>query len=223
LPATDELVANNEAYVASFDKADLPPSPRRKVAVIACMDARLNVYGALGLTEGDAHVIRNAGGVVTDDAIRSLAISQRSWAPRRSSSSITPAAACSCSATTSSALPSNRTPESSRSGPPSRFPILTPTFASRSRGSKPHPSSRARTPFAVRLRGGDRTAPRGLLRPPSSGLLAPSWPSTESRPTPSLDREAATTCMPPWTTSTPARLLRARRPHAAHRRGAAAR
>jgi carbonic anhydrase len=77
LTATDELVANNEAYAASFDKADLPPPPRRKVAVIACMDARLNVYGALGLTEGDAHVIRNAGGVVTDDAIRSLAISQR--------------------------------------------------------------------------------------------------------------------------------------------------
>ena len=77
MTATDELVANNEAYAASFDKADLPPPPRHKVAVIACMDARLNVYGALGLTEGDAHVIRNAGGVVTDDAIRSLAISQR--------------------------------------------------------------------------------------------------------------------------------------------------
>jgi carbonic anhydrase len=77
LTATDELLQNNEAYAASFDKADLPSAPGRKVAVIACMDARLNVYGALGLTEGDAHVIRNAGGVVTDDAIRSLAISQR--------------------------------------------------------------------------------------------------------------------------------------------------
>jgi carbonic anhydrase len=77
LTATDELLHNNEAYAASFDKADLPLPPARKVAVIACMDARLNVYGALGLTEGDAHVIRNAGGVVTDDAIRSLAISQR--------------------------------------------------------------------------------------------------------------------------------------------------
>src|SRR5947209_4997318 len=71
------MLQNNETYAASFDKADLPLPPGRKVAVVACMDARLNVYGVLGLTEGDAHVIRNAGGVVTDDAIRSLAISQR--------------------------------------------------------------------------------------------------------------------------------------------------
>ena len=77
MSSTDELLANNEAYVASFDKADLPLPPGKKVAVVACMDARLNVYGALGLHEGDAHVIRNAGGVVTDDEIRSLAISQR--------------------------------------------------------------------------------------------------------------------------------------------------
>jgi carbonic anhydrase len=77
LTATDELLQNNDAYAASFGKAELPAAPGRKVAVIACMDARLNVYGALGLAEGDAHVIRNAGGVVTDDAIRSLAISQR--------------------------------------------------------------------------------------------------------------------------------------------------
>ncbi len=77
MTATDELLANNEAYVTSFDKGDLPLPPARKVAVIACMDARLNVYGALGLVEGEAHVIRNAGGVVTDDEIRSLAISQR--------------------------------------------------------------------------------------------------------------------------------------------------
>ena len=77
MTATDELLQNNEAYAASFDKAHLPLPPGRKVAIVACMDARLNVYGALGLAEGDAHVIRNAGGVVTDDAIRSLAISQR--------------------------------------------------------------------------------------------------------------------------------------------------
>jgi carbonic anhydrase len=77
MTATDELLANNEAYASSFDKSNLPPAPALKVAIIACMDARLNVYGALGLTEGDAHLIRNAGGVVTDDAIRSLAISQR--------------------------------------------------------------------------------------------------------------------------------------------------
>jgi carbonic anhydrase len=74
---TDELLANNESYAASFDKAELPLPPARKLAVVACMDARLNVYGMLGLTEGDAHIIRNAGGVVTDDEIRSLAISQR--------------------------------------------------------------------------------------------------------------------------------------------------
>jgi carbonic anhydrase len=77
MSTTDELLANNEAYAASFDKADLPMPPGRKVAVVACMDARLNVYGILGLQEGDAHVIRNAGGVVTEDEIRSLAISQR--------------------------------------------------------------------------------------------------------------------------------------------------
>jgi carbonic anhydrase len=75
--STDDLVANNESYVASFDKGDLPLPPARKTAVVACMDARLNVYGMLGLSEGDAHVIRNAGGAVTDDTIRSLAISQR--------------------------------------------------------------------------------------------------------------------------------------------------
>jgi carbonic anhydrase len=74
---TDELLAHNQDYASSFDKGDLPVPPARKVAVVACMDARLNVYGLLGLQEGDAHVIRNAGGVVTDDAVRSLAISQR--------------------------------------------------------------------------------------------------------------------------------------------------
>ena len=77
MSATDEFLQNNETYAAGFDKGDLPMPPGRKVAVVACMDARLNVYGMLGLQEGDAHVIRNAGGVITDDEIRSLAISQR--------------------------------------------------------------------------------------------------------------------------------------------------
>ena len=77
MSVTDELLKNNEAYAASFDKGDLALPPAKKVAVLACMDARLDPAGALGLTEGDAHVIRNAGGVVTDDEIRSLAISQR--------------------------------------------------------------------------------------------------------------------------------------------------
>jgi carbonic anhydrase len=77
MSSTDELLANAENYEASFDKGDLPMPPARKVAIVACMDARLNPYGLLGLSEGDAHVIRNAGGVITDDEIRSLAISQR--------------------------------------------------------------------------------------------------------------------------------------------------
>src|ERR671919_777347 len=77
MSTTDELLENAESYASSFDKGDLPMPPGRKLAVLACMDARLNVYGILGLQEGDAHVIRNAGGVVTDDEIRSLVISQR--------------------------------------------------------------------------------------------------------------------------------------------------
>ncbi len=77
MTVTEELLRNNEAYASSFDKGDLPLPPGKKVAVLACMDARLNPYGVLGLKEGDAHVIRNAGGVVTGDGIRSLAISQR--------------------------------------------------------------------------------------------------------------------------------------------------
>jgi carbonic anhydrase len=77
MPVTDELVRNNQSYAQGFDKGDLPVPPAKRVAVLACMDARLDVHKILGLSEGDAHVIRNAGGVVTDDAIRSLAISQR--------------------------------------------------------------------------------------------------------------------------------------------------
>jgi carbonic anhydrase len=76
MTATDELLASNEAYAAAFGGL-LPLPPARQLAVVACMDARLNVYGLLGLAEGEAHVIRNAGGAVTDDTIRSLAISQR--------------------------------------------------------------------------------------------------------------------------------------------------
>jgi carbonic anhydrase len=74
---TDELLQNNAAYAESFEKGDLPLPPARGVAVVACMDARLDVHKILGLEEGDAHVIRNAGGVITDDEIRSLTISQR--------------------------------------------------------------------------------------------------------------------------------------------------
>ena len=73
---TEEYLHNNEGYARNFH-GPLPLPPAKHTAVVACMDARLNVYGALGLNEGDSHVIRNAGGVVTDDAIRSLVISQR--------------------------------------------------------------------------------------------------------------------------------------------------
>jgi carbonic anhydrase len=77
MSVTDTLVRNNEAYSRSFAKGDLPLPPAKHVAILACMDARLDVHEILGLEEGDAHIIRNAGGVATDDAIRSLVISQR--------------------------------------------------------------------------------------------------------------------------------------------------
>ncbi len=76
MSVTDELLANNADYASNFS-GPLPLPPAKGVAVVACMDARLDVYRILGLNEGEAHVIRNAGGVVTDDEIRSLAISQR--------------------------------------------------------------------------------------------------------------------------------------------------
>ena len=77
MSGTDALLVNNDRYAESFTKGDLPLPPGKKVAVVACMDARLIPTKVLGLEEGDAHVIRNAGGVVTDDEIRSLSISQR--------------------------------------------------------------------------------------------------------------------------------------------------
>jgi carbonic anhydrase len=93
MSATDGLIANNASYVAGFTKGSLPLPPAKKVAVLACMDARLDPARALGLEEGDAHVIRNARGVATEDALRSLVISQRLLeAPKRSSWSTTPIA-----------------------------------------------------------------------------------------------------------------------------------
>ena len=77
MSVTDDAVRNNESYARGFKKGNLPMPPAKKLAVVACMDARLDVHKILGLEEGDAHVIRNAGGVVTEDAIRSLVISQR--------------------------------------------------------------------------------------------------------------------------------------------------
>jgi carbonic anhydrase len=77
MSVTDELLENNQRYAEQFEKGSLPLPPAKGVAVVACMDARLHVSKILGLSEGDAHIIRNAGGVVTDDEIRSLSISQR--------------------------------------------------------------------------------------------------------------------------------------------------
>jgi carbonic anhydrase len=77
LSATDDLLRNNARYAEGFKKGDLPIPPGKQIAIVACMDARLDIGRMLGLEEGDAHVIRNAGGVVSDDVIRSLAISQR--------------------------------------------------------------------------------------------------------------------------------------------------
>lgn len=77
MSAIDELLANAAQYAETFSGGSLPAPPRKPVAIVACMDARVETGRLLGLEEGDAHVIRNAGGVVTDDVIRSLAISQR--------------------------------------------------------------------------------------------------------------------------------------------------
>ena len=77
MSAIDDFLANNEAYAGGFSKGALPMPPAKQIAVVACMDARMETGVLLGLLEGDAHVIRNAGGVVTDDVIRSLTISQR--------------------------------------------------------------------------------------------------------------------------------------------------
>ncbi len=77
MSAIDDLLANNQSYASTRSPGSGPMSPAKRIAVVACMDARLDTGALLGLVEGDAHVLRNAGGVVTDDVIRSLAISQR--------------------------------------------------------------------------------------------------------------------------------------------------
>jgi len=76
-PNTDELIANNAAYAAAFDDDHLPVRPQRRLAVVACMDSRMDIFEMFGLAHGEAHVIRNAGGIITDDVIRSLCVSQR--------------------------------------------------------------------------------------------------------------------------------------------------
>jgi len=76
-PNADEILVNNASYVETFCDGDLRVMPRRKLAIVACMDSRMDIFEMLGLAHGDAHIIRNAGGVVTDDVIRSLTVSQR--------------------------------------------------------------------------------------------------------------------------------------------------
>lgn len=76
-PSADELVANNASAAASFDDADLQVAPLRQLAVVACMDSRMDIFKILGLGNGEAHIIRNAGGIITDDVVRSLCLSQR--------------------------------------------------------------------------------------------------------------------------------------------------
>jgi carbonic anhydrase len=81
-PSVDELVANNESYAAQFSGQGFPLRPRRNLAIVACMDSRMDIFAMFGLQHGEAHIIRNAGGVVTDDVIRSLVLSQRSLGTR---------------------------------------------------------------------------------------------------------------------------------------------
>ena len=77
MDAIDELVANNRSFAGALAEQHLDVRPTRRLAIVTCMDSRLNVFAALGLRDGEAHVLRNAGGVITDDVIRSLAVSQR--------------------------------------------------------------------------------------------------------------------------------------------------
>jgi carbonic anhydrase len=92
---TDLLLRNNEAYAKTFKTKSLQRQPKRKLAVIACMDARLDIFKMLGLEEGDAHIIRNAGGIVNDEVIRSLIIPHISWGQRKLFLFITQTAGCS--------------------------------------------------------------------------------------------------------------------------------
>jgi carbonic anhydrase len=76
-PNADELLANNRRYATTYHDQDLVLAPRRQLAIVACMDSRMDIFEMLGLAHGDAHIIRNAGGVVTEDVVRSLVLSQR--------------------------------------------------------------------------------------------------------------------------------------------------
>ena len=130
MPVLDEVLAANDQYASSFgDKSELALPPARGFAILTCMDARLDPAKYAGLSEGDAHVIRNAGGRASDDAIRSLVISYKLLGTRSGSSSITRTAAWSSSPTTSCAGCSSRASrprqERARSAARKGFAILT--------------------------------------------------------------------------------------------------
>lgn len=140
MTATQDYLANNQTYAETFT-GPLPLPPSRQVAVVACMDARLNVYALLGLGDGEAHVIRNAGGVVTDDEIRSLAISQRLLGTREII--LIHHTDCGMLTFTDDEFKKSIHDETGVKpppGPPSRSPTWTPMSARRSPGSSPVPS-----------------------------------------------------------------------------------
>ena len=145
MSVTDELLRNNKRYADGFDKGDLPLPPAKGVAVVACMDARLHVSKILGLEEGDAHIIRNAGGGLPTMRSARWPYRSGSWGRARSSWSTTPTAACSRSQTTTSDASSSRRPASAPSGRPRPSRTSTRTFARTSPASREAPSSRRRT------------------------------------------------------------------------------
>jgi len=148
MSATDEYLENNARYAETF-AGPLPLPPARNVAVVACMDARLNVYAILGLNDGDAHVIRNAGGVVTEDEIRSLASSQRLLGTEEII--LIHHTDCGMLTFTDDGFKRSIQDETGIKplGPPRPSPISTKTSASQSSGSRPARSSRTRTQSAA--------------------------------------------------------------------------
>ena len=165
MSVTDELLANNERYAEPFS-GPLPLPPAKGVAVVACMDARLNVYGILGLHEGEAHVIRNAGGVITEDEIRSLAISQRLLGTREII--LIHHTDCGMLTFTDDGFKADIQAETGikPTWSPRPSPTSTPTSASRSPGSRPARSSRTPIGPGLRLRRRHRQAARSRLRGP---------------------------------------------------------
>lgn len=179
MTATDELLKNNDAYASTFTKGGLPLPPAKKVAVVACMDARLDVARALGLEEGDAHVIRNAGGIVTEDEIRSLAISQRLLGTEEII--LIHHTDCGMLTFTDDAFKQQILEETGQKpgGRPSRSPTSTPTCSRTSPASRPARSSPRRTTFGAsstrsRRAGSARSASSaGAGRHPVGGRRGP--------------------------------------------------